>query len=380
MKKISILGSTGSIGTQTLDIIRSYPTEFKVVGLTANSNIDLLEKQISEFSPEAVAVFNPEKADELKKKVDIEVLTGIEGLNKIATLEEADTVLTSVVGSVGLIPTLKAIKKQKTIALANKETLVTAGSIVMDEIKKNNSKILPVDSEHSAIFQCLNGENIDEVRKLIITCSGGAFKHFSIHQLKSATAKDALKHPTWNMGAKITIDSATLMNKGFEVIEAHWLYDMPYEKIDVVVHPQSIIHSLVEFQDKSTIAQLGYPDMKIPIQYALTYPKRLKTDLEPLNLAEIKELTFNKPDLERFPCLKYAFDAGSIGGSMPAVLNAANEIAVSAFLKEKIKYLDIPRLIKNMMEEHSLIKNPDLDEILEVDKKTRELTEKEIGV
>ena len=378
MKNISILGSTGSIGTQTLEIVKQYLNEFKIVGLTANSNIELLKKQIEEFKPQAVAVMQKEKADLLKETVDVEVFSGIQGLNKIATLNEADTILTSVVGSVGVIPTIEAIKAKKNIALANKETLVTAGEVVMKEAAKNNVNILPVDSEHSAIFQCLNGENIDEVNKIIITCSGGAFKNFKKEQLEKTTAKDALKHPTWNMGAKITIDSATLMNKGFEVIEAHWLYNMPYEKIEAVIHPQSIIHSLVEFKDKSTIAQLGLPDMKIPIQYALTYPKRFETNLKNLNLTDIKELTFKKPNLELFPCLGYSYEAGKIGGTMPAVLNAANEIAVSAFLKDKIKFLDIPRLIKKMMDKHSVIKNPDLDEILEVDKRIKEKTNKEI--
>ena len=378
MKQISILGSTGSIGTQTLDIVKQYPNEFKITGLTANSNIDLLKKQIEEFKPEAVAVMQKEKADLLKGTVDTPVYAEMDGLIKIATLENADTIINSLVGSVGVLPTIKAIKNKKNIALANKETLVTAGEIVMKEVKGNNVNLMPIDSEHSAIFQCLNGENIDEMNKIIITCSGGAFKNRTKEQLENTTAKDALKHPTWNMGAKITIDSATLMNKGFEVIEAHWLYSMPYEKIEVVIHPQSVIHSLVEFNDKSVIAQLGLPDMKIPIQYALTYPKRLKTNLKNLNLAEVKELTFKKPNLELFPCLKYAYEAGEIQGTMPAVLNAANEITVQYFLQDKIKFLDIPRLIKKMMDEHNVIKNPDLDEILDVDKTIKEKTRKEI--
>ena len=378
MKTFSILGSTGSIGTQTLDIVKQYPDKFKVTGLTANSNIELLKKQIEEFKPEAVAVMQKEKADLLEGTVDIPVYAGMDGLIKIAALENADTIINSLVGSVGVLPTIKAIKNKKNIALANKETLVTAGEIVMKEVKDNDVNLMPIDSEHSAIFQCLNGENIDELNKIIITCSGGAFKNHTKEQLENATAKDALKHPTWNMGAKITIDSATLMNKGFEVIEAHWLYNTPYEKIEVVIHPQSIIHSLVEFNDKSVIAQLGLPDMKIPIQYALTYPKRFETNLKNLNLAEVKELSFKKPNLESFPCLKYAYEAGEMQGTMPAVLNAANEIAVQYFLQDKIKFLDIPRLIKKMMDEHNVIKNPDLDEVLDVDKTIKEKTKKEI--
>ena len=374
MKLISILGSTGNIGMQTLDIVKNNPSEFKVVGLSANSNIDLLKKQIDEFKPEVAAVMQKEKADLLKERVDIDVYSGINGLIKIATLKNADTVINSLVGSVGVLPTIEAIKSKKNVALANKETLVAAGSIVMDEVKKNNVNLMPIDSEHSAIFQCLNGENIKEANKIIITCSGGAFKKFTKEQLEKATAEDALKHPTWDMGAKITIDSATLMNKGFEVIEAHWLYDMPYERIEVVIHPQSIIHSLVEFKDKSVMAQLGLPDMRIPIQYALAYPKRFETNLKNLDLAEIKELTFKKPDFELFPCLNYAYEAGKTGGTMPVVLNASNEVAVQYFLQDKIKFLDISRLIKKMMEEHNTIKNPDLDEVLDVDKRIKEKT------
>lgn len=374
MKNLSILGSTGSIGTQTLEIVKQYPDKFKIIGLTANNNIELLKKQIQEFKPEAAAVMNKEKADLLKEKIDVDVYSEMGGLIKIACLDNADTVVNSLVGSIGVLPTIKAIKNKKNIALANKETLVTAGSIVMKEIKNNNVNLMPIDSEHSAIFQCLNGENINEINKIIITCSGGAFKNFTKEQLENTTAQEALKHPTWSMGAKITIDSATLMNKGFEVIEAHWLYAMPYEKIEVVIHPQSIIHSLVEFNDKSTIAQLGLPDMKIPIQYALTYPKRFETNLKKLSLTEIQKLTFKEPNLDLFPCLKYAYDAGKISGTLPAVMNAANEITVQYFLKNKIKFLDIPRLIKKMMDEHNVIKNPDLNKILEVDKKTKEKT------
>jgi len=376
MKKISILGSTGSIGTQALEIITQFPKEFKVIGLTTNTKIEILEKQIKAFNPEAVAVMDGEKADLLKKKVDINVFAGLDGIKKIASLENSDTVVSSLLGSIGVEPTLEAIKKKKNIALANKETLVTAGQIVMKEAKKNDISIMPIDSEHSAIFQCLVGEDISNVNKIILTCSGGAFKNYTKDQLEKATAKDALKHPTWNMGAKITIDSATLMNKGFEVIEAHWLYNMPYEKIEVIMHPQSIIHSMVEFKDTSIKAQLGYPDMRIPIQYALTYPKRLKNALPNLDFFKNNNLTFKEINHDLFPCLSYAYEAGKTSGTLPAVMNAANEVAVASFLQDKIKFLDIPKLIKRLIDEHKLIKNPDIDEILEVDKSTKEKAKK----
>ena len=374
MKNISILGSTGSIGTQTLDIVRKFPEEFKIVGLTANKNSDLLLKQIKEFKPKAVAIMDKSKIDDLLNFSSCQVYSGIEGLNKIATLQEADTVVNALVGSVGIEPTYNAIKSKKNIALANKETLVAAGSIIMEEVKKNKISLMPIDSEHSAIFQCLNGENANEASQITITCSGGPFRNYTKQQLESASLQDALKHPTWNMGNKITIDSATLMNKGFEVIEAHWLYGIDYEKIKIVIHPQSIVHSLVEFADKSVIAQLGMPDMKIPIQYALTYPKRFQNMQNSLDLAKIKSLEFKEPDFEMFPCLKYAYESGDIGGTLPAVMNAANEAAVYAFLDNKIRFLDIPRLIRKMMDTHNTIKNPTLKDILEVDKKVKEET------
>ncbi len=394
MKNVSILGSTGSIGTQTIEIARNNPKEFKIIGLTANNNIELLKKQVIEFKPEAVAVMDLEKSNLLndllkKENIGIDAYSGIDGIIKIAKLNSADTVVNSLVGSIGVRPTIEAIKSKKSIALANKETLVTAGQIVMEEVKRNNVNLMPIDSEHSAIFQCLNSNIFDaiinnnkiqnEVNKIIITCSGGAFRDYSKKQLENATAKDALKHPTWNMGNKITIDSATLMNKGFEVIEAHYLYDMPYEKIEVVIHPQSIIHSLVEFKDNSVLAQLGNPDMKLPIQYALSYPKRFNPNSKKLNLVEAKNLSFSEPNFELFPCLKYAYEAGKIGGTMPAVLNAANEIAVYAFLDSKIRFFDIPWLVNKMMQEHKTIKNPSLNEILKVDKGIKEKTKKIIG-
>jgi len=371
MKTISILGSTGSIGTQTLEIAMQHPKEFKIIGLTANSNIELLKKQIKEFRPLAVAVMDREKADILIDRTRIEVYSGIDGIIKIAKLDEADTVVNSLVGSIGIQPTYEAIKAGKDIALANKETLVAAGEIIMNEVKKNNVSLMPIDSEHSAIFQCLNGEDINYVKKVTITCSGGPFKNFTKEQFASVTKKDALNHPTWNMGAKITIDSATLMNKGFEVIEAHWLYGIEYDKIKVVIHPQSIIHSLVEFKDNSVMAQLGIPDMKLPIQYALSWPKRFANNSKPLNLAEAKVLEFKEPDFDTFPCLEYAYEAGGIGGTLPAVMNAANEIAVWAFLNDKIRFLDIPKIIKNEMDSYKPIKKPSLKEILEIDGKIK---------
>ncbi|MBI3035119.1 1-deoxy-D-xylulose-5-phosphate reductoisomerase [Candidatus Woesearchaeota archaeon] len=374
MKYLSILGSTGSIGTQTLEIVRKFPDEFKIVGLTANKNSGLLLKQIKEFKPKAAAVMDKSKADELLNFSSCQIYSGIEGINKIAAMNEADTVVNALVGSVGIEPTYNAIRNKKNIALANKETLVAAGRVIMEEAKKNNVALMPIDSEHSAIFQCLNGENVKDVNKITITCSGGPFKNYTKEQLENATVQDALKHPTWSMGNKITIDSATLMNKGFEVIEAHWLYGTDYEKIKVVIHPQSIIHSLVEFADKSVIAQLGLPDMKIPIQYALTYPKRFQNLSSSLDLAKIKILEFKDPDFEKFPCLRYAYEAGAVGGTLPAVMNATNEIAVYAFLDNKIRFLDISRLIRKMMDSHSLIKNPALKDILEIDKKIREET------
>jgi len=384
MKHISILGSTGSIGTQTLDIVRQFLDEFKVVGLTANNNSELLLKQIKEFKPKAVAIMDKSKADDLLNFSSCQVYSGIEGLNKIAALNEADTVVNALVGSIGMEPTYNAIKNKKNIALANKETLVAAGSVIMEEAKRNSINLMPIDSEHSAIFQCLNGENAKEVSKITITCSGGPFKNYTKQQLENVNVQNALNHPTWSMGNKITIDSATLMNKGFEVVEAHWLYGIEYEKINVVIHPQSIVHSLVEFVDKSVIAQLGLPDMKIPIQYALSYPKRFANNATHLDLAKIKTLEFGEPDFEMFPCLKYAYEAGNAGGTLPAAMNAANEVAVYAFLGNEIGFLDIQRLIRRMMDDHKSIQNPNLKEILEIDRKVKEETkniiEREIAI
>lgn len=374
MKNVCILGSTGSIGTQTLDVI-SKLDDFNIVGLSANTNIDLLEKQALKYRPRIIAVYDESRAKLLREKLkiyNIKVVSGMAGLIEVATEEEADIVLTSVVGMIGLIPTLEAIKSGKMIALANKETLVTAGEIVIMEAKKNSVDIIPVDSEHSAIFQSLKSGNKEEVSKIILTASGGPFRGKKLKDLENVSVFDALKHPNWSMGRKISIDSATLMNKGLEVIEAKWLFDVNIENIEVVVHPQSIIHSMVEFIDGSIIAQLGVPDMKVPIQYALTYPERKYSNTKKLKLTEIKELTFEEPDLDTFPCLKLAFEALKQGGTMPSVLNAANEIAVKLFLDRKIKFLDIPKLIEKVMLKHKIIYNPKLDDIIESDKWARE--------
>jgi 1-deoxy-D-xylulose-5-phosphate reductoisomerase len=377
MKKLSILGSSGSIGKQTLDIIKRYPERFEVLGLSVNSSIDILREQIKEFNPKIVSVGSKKDAELLSKEFDIPVYYGIDGLVKVATFDKTDTIVNSVVGSIGVMPTLEAIRAKKNIALANKETLVTAGDIIMREIKKNNVLMTPIDSEHSAIFQALNGENKKEIKKIILTCSGGAFFGKKRDELKDVSAKQALKHPTWNMGGKITIDSATLMNKGFEVIEAHHIFGVSYDKIKVVIHPQSIIHSMVEFVDGSIIAQLGVHDMRIPILYALSYPERLELDIPKLDFSKLKELTFFEPDIETFKCLGYAYEAGRIGDSMPCVVNAANEVAVEYFLKGKIKFLDIEKVIRMTMDEHKVIKNPSIQDLIELDKKIKnELMEK----
>ncbi len=376
MKNISILGSTGSIGTQALEVIRKNKDKFKVIALAVNTNIQMLLEQIKEFKPKVVAVYDEKKAKELRelisKDLKIEILSGMEGLITISSLDEIDILLTAIVGMIGLRPTLEGIKKGKTIALANKETLVTAGSLVMETAKKQSVSILPVDSEHSAIFQCLNGENKKNVEKIILTASGGPFRGKSKDELMHVTKNEALKHPNWNMGRKISIDSATLMNKGLEVIEAKWLFDIAVENIDVVVHPQSIIHSMVQFIDGSVMAQLGNPDMKLPIQYAFSYPDRVYNDYERLDLAKISSLTFQTPDKITFPCLRLAYDALKLGGTYPTALNGANEILVSEFLKDHIQFYDIAFYIEKVLEKHIVIKNPTLEEILEIDHWSRE--------
>lgn len=375
MKKISILGSTGSIGTQTLEIVRENE-DLEVVALAAGSNIKMLEEQAREFKPELICVFDETKAKELKSKIadlDIKIVSGMDGLIETATVESADTVLTAVVGMIGVRPTIAAIEAKKTIALANKETLVTAGHIIMKLAKEKGVSILPVDSEHSAIFQSLQGNKKSQVSKIILTASGGPFRNSSIDDLKNVTVEDALKHPNWSMGKKITIDSATMVNKGLEVIEAKWLFDVEFDDIDVVIQPQSLIHSMVEYIDGGIMAQLGTPDMKLPIQYALFYPDRRVLGGKRVNFAEIGSISFMKPDTEKFKGFALAYEAGRCGGTMPTIYNAANELAVSKFLNKEIKYLDIAELIKGAMDKHKVIENPSLDKILEAEKEAHEV-------
>lgn len=371
---ISILGSTGSIGTQALDVVRLINT--KVCALTANKNYKLLEKQAREFSPKLVVMYDENSAKQLKLALadtNIKVEYGHEGLCMAAQYGEADTILNSVVGMVGLLPTLTAAKAKKNIALANKETLVAGGKLVMDAVKENGVKLYPVDSEHSAIFQCLQGcPEKKALKRIILTASGGPFFGKSFQELECVTKEQALKHPNWDMGAKITIDSATMMNKGLEIIEAKWLFDMPSEKIDVVVHRESVVHSLIEYEDNSVIAQMGVPDMRIPIQYALTYPHRLKSPVKQLNLADFARLTFFNPDYEAFECLSVCKDAIKRGGLVPAAANGANEVAVKLFLEDKISFTDIGRLVmraaQNQKDQEALI----LEDVIEADKAARE--------
>jgi 1-deoxy-D-xylulose-5-phosphate reductoisomerase len=373
VKKISLLGATGSIGIQTLDVIREHPEEFKLVSMSAGKNLELARKIVSEFNPELISV--QEKSDAHSLRIEFpqaKIVYGSEGLEEAAVFHKSNILVNAVLGSVGLRPTLEAIKANKTIAIANKETLVTAGHIVMEEARRNNVAILPVDSEHSAIFQALQGENAKNIERLILTASGGSFRDKTREELEGVTKSEALNHPNWSMGAKITIDSASMMNKGLEVIEAHWLFSLPYDKISVLLHRESIIHSMVEFHDTSIMAQLGTPDMKVPIQYALTYPDRAPLiSGKRLNLAEIGMLHFQQMDLERFRCLKFAYEAGRAGGTMPAVMNAANEAAVAAFLEDRITFLQIEDLIEQAMNTHDKTSNPSLEMIQEVDKETR---------
>lgn len=382
MKNLAIIGSSGSIGKQTLDVAKNHPEKFKITALAVNSSIEELKKQIEEFNPIAVAVTNEEKAAKLKKDFPrLKIFSGANAAVELIEIPEVDSVVVSVIGSAGILPTLKAIELGKAVHLANKETLVVAGDLINAELKKHNAKLMPpIDSEHSAIFQCLNGEDPNNINKIIITCSGGAFKNHPTEELKNVTAQDALKHPTWNMGKKITIDCATLMNKGFEVIEAHQIFGVPYEKIEVIIHPESKIHSMVEFIDGSIMAQIGESDMRIPIQYSLSYPERLNNNFKRLNFSEIKSFTFRQPDTEKFPCLKYAIEAGKTGGTMPAVLNAANEICVQKFLEDKIKFLDIAKIIKKTMGAYELIPNPTLGQILETDKWARKFADSSCGL
>lgn len=374
MKRIGILGSTGSIGTQTLEVVRESKEE-KVVALAAAANIELLEKQIREFFPKIVCVFEEEKAKLLKeniKDLEIKIVSGMKGLLEIAQLEEMDILVTALVGMIGIKPTIKAIEAGKDIALANKETLVTAGHLIMPLAKEKGVKILPVDSEHSAIFQSLQGASEREIERILLTASGGPFRGKTRKEMEAVTLEDALKHPNWAMGRKITIDSATMVNKGLEVMEAKWLFGVKSEQIEVVVQPQSIIHSMVEFVDGGIIAQLGTPDMKLPIQYALTYPKRRYLKGERLDFAALGKITFEAPDKENFLGLELAYQAMKKGGSMPTVFNAANEFAVKCFLEHKIKFLQIPEWIEMAMQKHRNIENPSIEEILDTEKEIYE--------
>jgi 1-deoxy-D-xylulose-5-phosphate reductoisomerase len=375
MKRLSILGSTGSIGVNTLQIVSQFPEQFEVVSLSAGLNTQLLKHQILQFRPKVVSVLSKELSGALRKElpnVPIEIVHGVEGLIRVATHPEVDQVVSAIVGAVGLIPTLSAIKTGKMIALANKESLVMAGKIVMEEAKQNHTQILPVDSEHSAIFQALLGHQKEDVHRLVLTASGGPFLNFPLAKLQNVTVKEALNHPHWEMGKKVTIDSASLMNKGLEVIEAHWLFNVPIEKISVLIHPQSIVHSMVEYVDGSIVAQMGITDMRIPISYALSFPQRLLLNLPRLDLSKNEALSFFQPDPERFPCLKLAYQSIEIGETMPAILNAANEVAVNAFLEGSLKFTEIPLLLQRVMQEHEVKSVHTIEDILRADHWARE--------
>ncbi len=372
-RNIAILGSTGSIGRNSLVVLEKLPDQFRVTYLTTNVNIDLLENQVSHFHPRGVVILDEQQAQRFRQRVsNVEVLSGVNGLLEVARRDDVDIVLNALVGFAGLKPTVEAIQHRKQIALANKETLVVAGAIVTALAKEYNVRILPIDSEHSAIFQCLVGEDKMQLKRIILTASGGPFLNTPIEKFHNITVEEALKHPNWKMGNKITIDSATLMNKGLEVIEAYWLFGIPTENIDVVIHPQSIIHSMVEFIDGSIKAQIGLPDMKIPIQYALTYPERMPLDVPHVNFPKLHEMTFFEPDRTKFRCLQLAYDALSIGGTAPAVMNAANEIAVQAFLERKITFDKIPQLIEQALTTQANHRTPEIENTIEADIATRE--------
>jgi len=380
MKRLTILGSTGSIGRSTLDIVEKNPDSFKVAALTAGRNIELLERQIRQFKPEMVAVSDGDAVDALNRKIKgLEIFPGPGGMEYVASHADSDFVLSSIVGSAGLMPTMAAIRAGRTIGLANKETLVIAGDLVMAEARKYNVAIIPVDSEHSAVFQCLDGRSRSSVRRLVLTASGGPFFGKTREELAGMKAADALKHPNWSMGRKISIDSATLMNKGLEVIEACRLFDMPSEKIDVLVHPQSIVHSMVEFNDRSFLAQMSVPDMRGPISYALSYPDRIDDPIPGLELDRIGCLTFKRPDTVTFPCLSYAYEAISAGGAMPCVLNASNEVAVNAFLENRIGFNDLPVVIRKTLDAHAAGRVSTVEDVLEADRRARETAEKFVG-
>lgn len=381
MKKIGILGSTGSIGTQTLDIVRKEK-DLKVVAMAAGSNVKLMEQQVREFQPRLVAMWSEEAAEDLRTRLGdmpVKVVCGMEGLLEVSTAEEMEVLVTGIVGMIGIKPTIAAIEQGKTIALANKETLVTAGHIIMPLAAAKGVSILPVDSEHSAIFQSLNGERKERVSRILLTASGGPFRGKTRRELESMTVEDALKHPNWSMGKKVTIDSASLCNKGLEVMEAKWLFDVELDQIQVLVHPQSIVHSGVEYVDGGIMAQLGVPDMKLPIQYALFYPDRRPMDTGRVDFFRLKQLTFEEPDTETFRGLALAYQAARQGGSMPTVFNAANEKAVALFLQKKIRFLQIPELIEASMEAHKLVENPTVDQILETEAATYEFIKQKFG-
>lgn len=378
MKSIVILGSTGSIGTNTLDIVDRFPNDFRVVGLTAGNNDEMLEGQIRRFRPLAVALSNESAAARLRQRcadLPVEILSGRQGLAQVASLPEAELVVSAIVGGAGLVPTLAAIRGRKHVALANKEPMVMAGKLMQEEARRHGVKIFPVDSEHSAIFQSLEGHRVEDVRRLILTASGGALWTLTKEELRDVTPERALQHPNWKMGAKITIDSATLMNKGLEVVEARWLFDIPESRIDVLVHRESIIHSLVEYQDRSMIAQLGLPDMRTPISYAMRYPERLPLNLPSLDLTEVGSLSFCKPDHDRFPCLGLGYESLRIGGTMPAAMNAANEIAVDAFLNGGIRFSAIADIIRSTMDAHPSRDVDSIETALETDRWAREKAE-----
>lgn len=379
MKAITLLGSTGSIGTQTLDIAAEYPDQFQIVGLAARRNVELLAQQIRQFRPQIAAVCDPDQLPILREAIaDVDsqpiLLAGEEGVTEVARYGNSEVVVTGIVGCAGLLPTIAAIEAGKDIALANKETLIAGGPVVLPLIQKHGVKLLPADSEHSAIFQCLQGVPDGGLRRILLTASGGAFRDLPVEKLVEVKVADALKHPNWTMGRKITIDSATLMNKGLEVIEAHFLFGLDYDHIEIVIHPQSIIHSLIELQDTSVLAQLGLPDMRLPILYALSYPERIPTTWERLDLVKAGTLTFREPDHQKYPCMRLAYAAGRAGGAMPAVLNAANEQAVELFLNEQIRFLDIPRLIETVCDRHHPhnLPNPTLEDILAADQWARQ--------
>lgn len=385
MKYISILGATGSVGIQTLDVLKNDGDNFKLLAVTANKNYSKIIEIINEFSPKLVALMDNVAAGKVREyciehNKDIEVLTGLKGLISAAILNEVDIVVTSVVGMIGLVPTIEAIKAGKTIALANKETLVVGGSIVINEAIKHKVNILPVDSEHGAIFQCIKGNNSSDISKILLTASGGPFRGKRRDELTKIVPEDALKHPKWNMGNKISIDSATLMNKGLEVIEAHWLFSVPYEDIEVVVHPQSIIHSMVQYCDGTVISQMAAADMRLPIQYALNYPKRGKRIIDKLDFYNLDKLSFEKPDMDTFGCLKLAYEVGKKGGNLPTILNAANEVAVELFLKNKINFLGIEDIVKDSLEKFQYRKDMDIDIILDTDIKVRSYVNKKYNV